>query len=57
MEQVVLVDLPPDLEFLILVAAYKNSQKPGWVPPTVGNRDIDLYTVRIHFCTRARITT
>lgn len=44
--QVVLVDLPAELEFLILVAAYKNSQKPGFVPPNIGNREIDLYTVR-----------
>jgi hypothetical protein len=33
------------MEFLILVAAYKNSQKPGFVPPIVNNREIDLYTV------------
>lgn len=45
--QDVLCEMPAELEFLILVAAYQNSKKPGFVPPTVNNREIDLYTVSI----------
>lgn len=48
--QDVLSDLPAEMEFLIFVAAYKNSQKPGFVPPIVNNREIDLYTVREGGC-------
>jgi hypothetical protein len=44
--QDVLSDLPAELEFLIIIAAYKNSQKPGFVPPSINNRELDLYTVR-----------
>jgi hypothetical protein len=38
--------LPAELEFLIIVAAYKNSKEPGFVPPSINNRELDMYTVR-----------
>lgn len=44
--QDLLSDLPAQMEFLILVAAYNNSHKPGFVPPAVNGRELDLYTVR-----------
>lgn len=47
--QDVLASMPAELEFLIIVAAYNNSKKQGFVPPAVCNRELDLYTVRCVF--------
>jgi hypothetical protein len=55
--QDVLADFPAGLEFLLIVAAYNNSKKPGFVPPIVGEREMDMYIVSLrllqvnHGCT------
>lgn len=49
MLQDVLASLPAEREFLIHVAAYTNSHNPGFVPPVVCNKTLDLYSVRTSF--------
>jgi hypothetical protein len=45
--------MPPGEEFLMVVAAYNNSLKPGFAPPELGGQEVDLYTVRVGTRVRA----
>lgn len=48
--QDVLAGFNAGLEFLLIVAAYNNSKKPGFVPPIVGDREMDMYIVSPWLC-------